>query len=67
MIGMKQTLIRVLVPVWSPSPRVDRVPASISSSFVVVLSGLASLVLGLYPTTLLIAGQLGATPINPNP
>ena len=57
--------IRVLVPVWSPSPRTDHVPASISSSFAIVLSGVASVVLGLYPTTLLIAGQLGATPINP--
>jgi len=57
--------IRVLVPVWSPSPRLDRVPASISSNFAIVLSGLASLVLGIYPTTLLIAGQLGANPINP--
>jgi len=59
--------IRVLVPVWSPSPRTDRVPASISSSFAIVLSGIASVVLGLYPTTLLIAGQLGANPINPSP
>ncbi len=56
--------IRVLVPVWSPSPRVDQVPASVSSNFAIVLSGLASVLLGLYPTTLLIAGQLGATPIN---
>ena len=59
--------IRVLVPVWSPSPRTDRAPASISSSFAIVLSGIASVVLGLYPTTLLIAGQLGANPINPSP
>jgi NADH-quinone oxidoreductase subunit N len=56
--------VRVLVPVWSTSPRVDRVPASVSSSFAVVLSGVASVVLGLYPTTLLIAGQLGANPIS---
>ncbi len=59
--------IRVLVPVWSPSPRADRVPASISSKFAIVLSGVASVLLGLYPTTLLIAGQLGANPINPAP
>jgi NADH-quinone oxidoreductase subunit N len=59
--------IRVLIPVWTPSPRLDRVPASVSSSFAIVLSGLASVVLGLYPTTLLIAGQLGANPINPSP
>jgi len=57
--------VRVLVPVWSPSPRTDRVSASISSNFAIVLSGVASVVLGLYPTTLLIAGQLGASPINP--
>ncbi|HEY0831139.1 MAG TPA: NADH-quinone oxidoreductase subunit N [Candidatus Dormibacteraeota bacterium] len=59
--------IRVLIPVWTPSPRLDRVPASVSSNFAIVLSGLASVVLGLYPTTLLIAGQLGANPINPGP
>jgi NADH-quinone oxidoreductase subunit N len=56
--------VRVLVPIWSPSPRSDRVPASVSSSFAVVLSGVASVLLGLYPTTLLIAGQLGANPIS---
>ena len=57
--------VRVLIPVWSPSPRAERVPASLSSAATIVLSGAASLLLGLYPTTLLIAGQLGATPINP--
>jgi len=56
--------VRVLIPIWSPSPRVDGVPASFSSRFAIALSGLASLGLGLYPTTLLIAGQIGATPIN---
>src|SRR5689334_8797012 len=55
--------IRVLVPIWSPSARVDRVPASFSSTATVVLSGFASLALGIYPTTLLIAGQLGAGPL----
>jgi len=55
--------VRVLIPVWSPSSRVDRVPASISSTATVVLSGVASLALGIYPTSLLIAGQIGATPI----
>ena len=39
-------------------------PASFSSRFAIALSGIASLALGLYPTTLLLAGQLGATPIN---
>jgi NADH-quinone oxidoreductase subunit N len=55
--------VRVLIPIWSPSPRVDRVPVSISSTATVVLSGVASLALGIYPTSLLIAGQLGANPI----
>jgi len=57
--------VRVLIPVWSPSPRAERVPASLSSAATIVLSGAASILLGLYPTTLLIAGQLGAGPINP--
>jgi len=57
--------VRVLIPIWAPSPRQDRVPLSISSSATVVLSGVASLALGIYPTTLLIAGQLGANPISP--
>ncbi len=56
--------VRVLVPVWSTSTRTDRIPASISSRSVVWLSGLASVALGVYPTTLLIAGQLGANPIS---
>ena len=56
--------VRVLIPIWSPSPRRDEVPASFSSRFAIALSGIASLALGLYPTTLLIAGQLGATPIS---
>jgi NADH-quinone oxidoreductase subunit N len=55
--------VRVLIPVWSPSPRVEGVPASVSSKFAIVLSGVASVALGLYPTTLLLAGQLGAIPI----
>ena len=59
--------IRVLVPVWSPAPAVERVPASISSRLAIVLSGVASIVLGVYPTALLIAGQIGANPISPNP
>src|SRR3989449_2051264 len=57
--------VRVLIPIWAPSPREDRVPLSISSSATVVLSGVASLPLGIYPTTLFIAVQLGANPINP--
>ena len=57
--------IRVLIPVWSPARTTERVPASASSNFAIVISGVASLVLGIYPTTLLIAGQLGANPIGP--
>jgi NADH-quinone oxidoreductase subunit N len=56
--------IRVLIPVWSPAPARERVVGTISANFAIVLSGLASIVLGLYPTTLLIAGQLGANPIS---
>ena len=54
--------VRVLIPVWSSSTRTDAVPASISSQAAIALSGVASLGLGLYPTALLIAGQLGAGP-----
>jgi NADH-quinone oxidoreductase subunit N len=57
--------VRVLIPIWSPSTRLDRVPSSISSTATVVLSGVASVALGLYPTGLLLAGQLGANQINP--
>ena len=56
--------VRVLIPIWSPSARRDRVPASISSTSVIALSGVASVLLGVYPTTLLLAGQLGANPIS---
>src|SRR5438067_4552088 len=56
--------VRVLVPIWSPSTRLDGVPAPLSSVATVWLSGAASVLLGLWPTTLLIAGQLGANPIN---
>src|SRR2546423_13727479 len=55
--------VRVLIPIWSPSSRVDRVPASFSTTAAIVLSGFASLALGIYPTTLLIVGRLGAGPI----
>jgi NADH-quinone oxidoreductase subunit N len=59
--------IRVLIPVWSPAPAGERVRAPFSSTFAIVLSGAASVLLGLYPTTLLIAGQIGANPISPGP
>jgi NADH-quinone oxidoreductase subunit N len=55
--------VRVLIPVWSRSPRIDRLESSASSTMAIALSGVLSLVLGLYPTTLLIAGQLGI-PLN---
>jgi NADH-quinone oxidoreductase subunit N len=55
--------VRVLIPVWSSSSRTDRLESSASSTMAIVLSGAASLVLGLYPTTVLIASQLGI-PIN---
>ena len=57
--------VRVLVPVWSPSPRVEGLPVSVSSTATVVLSGAASVLLGLYPTTLLIAGLIGAGTVAP--
>jgi hypothetical protein len=38
------------------------VPASISSTTVIALSGVASIVLGVYPTTLLLLGDLGSGP-----
>src|SRR5437773_1764524 len=50
--------VRVLIPVWSVSTRADRLETSISSTMAIALSGALSLVLGLYPTTLLIAGLL---------
>jgi len=56
--------VRVLIPIWSPSMRRDRVPASISSTSVIALSGVASLLLGVYPTTLLLIGELGAGPFS---
>jgi len=51
--------VRVLIPVWSASVRADKLESSASSKMAILLSGVASLALGLYPTTLLIAGQLG--------
>ena len=59
--------IRVLIPVWSAAPARERVPASVSSAFAIVLSGAASILLGVYPTALLIAGQIGANPISGSP
>jgi NADH-quinone oxidoreductase subunit N len=58
--------VRVLIPVWSTSTRTDAVPASLTTRSVVALSGVASLLLGIYPTTLLLVGQLASNP-NPGP
>jgi NADH-quinone oxidoreductase subunit N len=58
--------VRVLIPVWSASSRTDALPSSYTTSSVVALSGLASILLGIYPTTLLLVGQLAANP-NPGP
>ena len=51
--------VRVLVPVWSSSARTDKLESSASSTMAIAISGAASLVLGLYPTSVLIASQLG--------
>jgi NADH-quinone oxidoreductase subunit N len=58
--------VRVLIPVWSTSARTDAVPSSLTTRSVVALSGVASLLLGIYPTTLLLVGQLASNP-NPGP
>src|SRR5437870_7569370 len=57
--------VRVLIPVWSTSARTDPLRPSVSSTMAIVLSGAFSVVLGLYPTSLLLAAQLGAVPFGP--
>jgi NADH-quinone oxidoreductase subunit N len=58
--------VRVLIPVWSTTTRAaEPLRASISSTSAIALSGVLSVVLGLYPTSLLIAAQLGAGPYSP--
>src|SRR5712691_6195763 len=54
--------VRVLVPVWSTTGRAEPLRASPSSTLAIALSGVVSVVLGLYPTTLLVAAQFGALP-----
>jgi NADH-quinone oxidoreductase subunit N len=54
--------VRVLIPVWSTSARTDRLSTSLTTTSVVTLSGVASVLLGVYPTTLLIVAQLGSNP-----
>jgi NADH-quinone oxidoreductase subunit N len=55
--------VRVLIPVWSSSTRTEPLEASISARLAIALSGVLSIALGIYPTTVLLAGQLGANPI----
>ena len=55
--------VRVLVPVWSPSARLDGLPAPLSSRAAILISGLASLGLGIYPTFVLLVSTLGSGPI----
>jgi NADH-quinone oxidoreductase subunit N len=57
--------VRVLIPVWSTSTRTDPLRPSVSSTMAIVLSGAFSIVLGLYPTSLLLAAQLGAVSFGP--
>ncbi len=52
--------VRVLIPVWSPSTRLDGLPAPISSRAAIIISGVASLGLGIYPTFALIVSTLGS-------
>ena len=55
--------VRVLIPVWTPIDRSEPLRSSISSTSAIVLSGLLSIVLGVYPTALLLVSQLGSDPI----
>ena len=55
--------VRVLVPVWSASAPAEALRPSVSNWLAIGLSGVASLGLGVYPTWLLLAGQLGSAPI----
>src|SRR5467141_2752200 len=54
--------VRVLIPVWSPSTRTDPLRPSVSSTLAIVVSGAFSVALGVYPTSLLLIGDLGAGP-----
>ncbi len=55
--------VKVLIPVWSAPGRTEPLRATLGSTAAIALSGAFSLVLGIYPTWALLAGQLGATPI----
>jgi NADH-quinone oxidoreductase subunit N len=55
--------VRVLIPIWSPSARTESLRVPLSSSIAILLSGVASIGLGVYPTWALLAGQVGQNPI----
>src|SRR6266581_205777 len=55
--------VRVLVPVWSPTARSDDLRAPLSTTAAIAISGVASILLGLYPTLILLESQVGVVPI----
>jgi NADH:ubiquinone oxidoreductase subunit 2 (subunit N) len=55
--------VRVLIPVWSSATKVEPLRASFSTRLAILVSGVLSIGLGIYPTTALLAGQIGATSI----
>ncbi len=55
--------VRVLVPVWSPTARSDDLRAPLSTTAAIAISGIASIVLGIYPTLILLESQVGVIPI----
>jgi NADH-quinone oxidoreductase subunit N len=55
--------VRVLIPVWSSATKLEPLRASFSTRLAILVSGVLSIGLGIYPTTALLAGQIGATSI----
>jgi NADH-quinone oxidoreductase subunit N len=55
--------VRVLIPVWTPAERGEKVRGPFSSTFAIVVSGALSVVLGVYPTAILVVSQVGSSPI----
>src|SRR5689334_7556590 len=55
--------VRVLVPEWSPTARSDGLHAPLSTTAAIAISGVASILLGLYPTLILLESQVGVIPI----
>ena len=55
--------VRVLIPVWSQSARADGLHVPFSTTAAITISGVASVLFGLYPTWVLLAGQVGVGPI----